>query len=73
MTANDNDKGKRKAREEINFRLEISASQAATLQKQDSASGEQRGKSYGPNSLRLPNPAEELQLSKSGDASLERR
>ncbi|KAK2748026.1 hypothetical protein FQN55_004575 [Onygenales sp. PD_40] len=71
MSSNNDSKGK--AREETSFQLSIPASMAAALREQGKASGERRGKSYGPESFRLPNTAEEDQLTSAGNTSTEKR
>lgn len=68
-----NKDSKDKAREETSFRLGISASKATTLQEQGKVSGERRGKSYGPESFKLPNAAEEGRLTETAKVSSERR
>ncbi|KAK2801997.1 hypothetical protein FQN50_007555 [Emmonsiellopsis sp. PD_5] len=71
MASNNDNKGK--TREETSFQLGISASTAAALREQGKASGERRGKSYGPESFRLPNTAEEDQLISAANTTSEKR
>lgn len=61
------------AREETSFKLDISASKASTLQEQGKVSGERRGKSYGPESFKIPNAAEEARLTEAAKVSAEKR
>ncbi|GFF57784.1 hypothetical protein IFM51744_09331 [Aspergillus udagawae] len=68
-----NKDSKSKARDETSFQLGISASNATTLQEQGKISGERRGKSYGPESFKLPNAAEEARLTEAAKVSSERR
>ncbi|KAJ6096613.1 hypothetical protein N7486_007359 [Penicillium sp. IBT 16267x] len=71
MASNKDSKGK--AREETSFQLGISASNAGLLQEQGKASGERRGKSYGPESFKIPNAAEETRLTEAAKVSAEKR
>ncbi|KAG0159956.1 hypothetical protein PDIDSM_7483 [Penicillium digitatum] len=59
--------------EETSFQLGISASNAGPLQEQGKASGERRGKSYGPESFKIPNAAEETRLTEAAKVSAEKR
>lgn len=68
-----NQDSKDKAREETSFQLGISATKANTLQEQGKISGERRGKSYGAESFKIPNAAEETRLTEAGKVSSERR
>ncbi|GKZ58480.1 hypothetical protein AnigIFM60653_010924 [Aspergillus niger] len=64
---------KNAGRDEAAYRLNLGESQAEALRKQGVRSGEKRGKSYEPSSLRLPNPHEEDQLEKAATASNQKR
>lgn len=70
--ASDKD-SKGKAREETSFRLGISSSKATTLQEQGKVSGERRGKSYGPESFKIPSATEEARLTEAAKSSAEKR
>ncbi|KAG8415469.1 hypothetical protein J3458_009312 [Metarhizium acridum] len=61
------------SRQQAQFQLGISASNAKTLTDQGTASGSRRGKTYGPDSYRLATTAEESQLKKTAEASVEKR
>ncbi|KAJ5216828.1 hypothetical protein N7468_009836 [Penicillium chermesinum] len=71
MASNKDSQGK--AREETDFKLGISASNAGALEEQGKASGERRGKSYGPGSFKIPNAAEEARLTETANVSAEKR
>ena len=71
MSSNDNTKAG--GRDEAAFQLNISASEASTLESAGTISLERRGQATGPDSLRMVTDKEEEQLNAAGEASQKNR